>query len=89
MSRLGTDDCVVGIGESFQAQAICGGAIEDKENLDVIPEDAFEVAYSGLGVGVVTVPDDVALINSGDCLQNLGMDAGIVVAGEAASGLQR
>ena len=48
----------------------------------------FELGDCGFGVGVVAVADRVAVVGPGDGVQNLGMDAGVIVAGEAANGLR-
>ena len=47
----------------------------------------FEELHCGFGVGVISITDNVALVHGGDCLDDSGMDARIVIAGKAASRL--
>jgi len=49
----------------------------------------FELLNRREGVRVGSVSDDVALVGAGNRLENLSMDAGIVIAGEAAPGMNR
>ncbi len=84
MGGLGANDRVVGIGERFESQAISGGSVKDKKCFDIIAKVALELAPGGFGVGIISVSDNMTLIGGGYSFQNLGMDTGIVVAGEAA-----
>ena len=49
----------------------------------------FELFKRREGIRVGSISDDVALVGAVNRVENLGMDAGIVIAGEAAPGLNR
>ncbi len=84
MSGLGADYSVIRVGQSFQAEAVGRGAVEDHKNFDIRAELLLEFADRRLRPGVVPIADRVALIGAGNRLQHFGMNAGIVVAGKAA-----
>src|SRR5438270_164880 len=44
VGEVSADDGVVGIGKRLQAKAVCRGAVEDDEDLDVVSEMFFELA---------------------------------------------
>jgi hypothetical protein len=74
------------LGDRFQTQAIGRGAVKYEEHLDVCAKLIFESRLRRVGIGVVAVADHMPLVRPVDGLQYRGMDPGIVVAGEAASG---
>ena len=84
MSSLGADHSMVRAGQSFQAEAIGRGTVEDHKDFNIRPELALEFADRRLRPGVVPVADGVTLIGFGNRLQHFGMNSGIVVAGKAA-----
>ena len=77
------------IRQCLQAQAICCGAIEDDEHLCAGAEVLPEFSYGRIGIYVIAVSNSVSSIHGGDCFQDLGMDACIVVTGKATSGFHR
>ena len=46
----------------------------------------FELFDGGTRIKIIAISDDMALIGAGYGLNNFGMNAGIVVAGEVARG---
>ncbi len=54
------------------------------KDFHVRAEVLLEFADRRLGVGVVAIAHSVPDIRPGNCLQDIGMDTGVVVAGEAA-----
>jgi hypothetical protein len=60
--------------------------VEDGERLGVVAEVVAEHLLQSGRVGVLAVRDLVPVIGGGDGLEDLGVDARVVVAGEAADG---
>jgi hypothetical protein len=71
----------------LQAQNIGAGSVEGEKNGDVGAEVLLELSYGGTRIKIIAISDDMALIGAGYCLNNFGVNAGIVVAGEVARGL--
>lgn len=46
----------------------------------------FEPANHSFGIGIVPITDNVALVDRSNRFQNLGMDAGVIIAGKTACG---
>lgn len=87
VGHLGADNSLIGTGKRLQAQNICAGAVEYKEDGDARSKMLFELADSGGGEGIVTVADDVSGINASEGGEDVGMDGRVVVAGKTAAGL--
>ena len=60
---------------------------ENNKDANVLAKVLLEFANRGIRVRIVSVAHGVALIGSGNRLQDFGMNSGVVVAGEAAYGL--
>jgi len=81
---LGADDGVVGLGESFEAEHVGGGAVEDEEDVDAVAEMFLKFLGGRLRMRVVAIADHVAVVDGGEGTENVGMDPCIIVAGKAA-----
>jgi hypothetical protein len=68
----------------LQAQDIGPGSVESKKDGNIGAKVLFELFYGGTRIRIIAIGDDMALIGAGYGLNNFGMDAGIVVAGEVA-----
>ena len=68
------------------ADDVRAGAVEDRERLDALAEVLREDLLQARGVVVLAVGDLVAVVRGGDRGEHLGVDAGVVVGGEAAEG---
>ena len=68
----------------LQPDDVRAGAVEDRERLDALAEVLDEDLLQPRGVLVLAVGDLVAVVGGGDRGEHLGMDAGVVVGGEAA-----
>ena len=89
MRIFGADDRLVGIGQRPEAKTVSGGSIKDKEDSDLLAEMAFEMSYGRSRIGVISISRRMSLVCLRDGLQNLGTDAGIVVARKAARTIHR
>ena len=85
MRQLGTEHGVKRPGEGLQTEHICGGAIEDEENGDIVTKVLAEFCHRRFRVGIVAVSDHMALVRVLDGLQRVGMHPGIVVAGKTSA----
>src|SRR5262249_1714122 len=72
------------IGQSFEAEAVGGGAVENDEDLDVRAKMPLEFTNHRCGVRIVAIAHGVALVDGGDRPEDFGVNSGIVVAGKAA-----
>src|SRR3977135_4202457 len=86
---IATKYCVVAAIERLQTENIGAGAVEGEENINVRAEVLLEFLDGRAGIRVVPVGNDMALIGAGKGFEDLGMDPGIVVAGEAAERFSR
>ena len=77
---------MVGICQRLQAKTIRCRAVEDYEDVNIIAEVLFEFADGRGSVRIIAVADDMANISLGDGLQDVGVDASIVVAGKTTRG---
>ena len=68
----------------LQPDDVRAGAVEDREGLDALAEVLGEDLLQPRGVVVLAVGDLVAVVRGGDRGEHLGVDAGVVVGGEAA-----
>ena len=75
---------MIGLSERLQAEHVGGRAIENEEYIDVRTEVLSEFADRGFRARVVPISDDVALVDSTNSFEDVGMNAGVVVAGKAA-----
>ena len=66
------------------ADDVGAGAVEHRERLDALAEVLREDLLQARGVDVLAVGDLVAVVGGGDRGEHLGVDAGVVVGGEAA-----
>src|SRR5690606_39190708 len=80
---LGADDRLPVGGHRAQRDDVGGGAVEDRPGPRPLAEVAPEHVLQRLGVDVVAVGGLVAAVGVGDGLEDLGVHAGVVVAGEA------
>jgi len=70
--------------QSLQAQNIGAGPVEGEKDCNVGAKMLLELLHSRMGVSIIAVGLYMALVGAGNGFENLGMNAGIVVAGEAA-----
>src|SRR5580704_18728924 len=84
MRRLGADHSLVGLRQRLQAKTICSRSVEHNENFNIRTKVLPEFADGSLGITVVPVPCNMPAVGGGNGLQHFGMNAGIVIAGEAA-----
>ena len=82
-AAFGTNDGMIGIREGLETQAISRCAIENEEDLNVFPKCFLNRARRRMRICVIAISDHMALIGSANCLQDIRMDSGIVVAGKA------
>ncbi len=78
------NDRVVAARDGGQAEHIGRCAVEHEIDGDVFAKMTLERINRALRVGGAAVGQDVAVIGSDDRLENIGVDAGVVVAGKAA-----
>jgi len=75
--------------QSLQSEDVGAGSVEGEEDIDIGTEVLFEFLDGGASVRVVTVGDHMSLVRTGYSFQNFGVDAGIIIAGEASGGLSK
>ena len=68
----------------LEADDVRAGAVEDGEHGDVAAEVTSEDLVQATGVVVLAVRDLVAAVGRREGVEDLGVDAGVVVGGEAA-----
>ncbi len=83
---LGGDDRAPAREQRLQRDHVGAGAVEDRVGLGALAEVAAEDVLEVGGVVVLAVGDLVAAVGQRDGGQDLGVDARVVVAGEAAHG---
>ena len=81
---VAAQDRVEGASQSLQPENIRAGAVESEKNCNVRAEMFFELLDRRTCVRIGSVGHYVALVCPCNRRENLGMHAGIVVAGEAA-----
>ena len=81
---FGAQHRVMGLGERLQREHVGGRPVENGKHFRSGAEMLAECALGGARPRVVTVADDVAGVGSGDGLQDVRMDARVVVARETA-----
>src|SRR5580698_1900220 len=84
MGHIAANHRIVRLRKRLQAEAIRRRAIENDKDFHIRPEVLLELANRSLSVRVVPVTHRVPRIRAGNGSQDLGMDASVVVAGEAA-----
>src|SRR5215470_5404058 len=84
---LAADYRVEGLGESFQAEAVGGSAVENRKDLTVLAELAAKVCHHCFGDLVVAVTYRMSAIYFRDSANNFRMNPGIVIAGKTAGRL--
>ena len=87
VGSFAADYRVIRVGQCLQAETVGGGAVENNKDANVLAKVLLEFANRGIRVRIVSVAHGVALIGSGNRLQDFGMNSGVVVAGEDAYGL--
>src|SRR5258708_39557725 len=75
--------------QSLQAEDVGTGSVEGEEDIDIGTEVLLEFLDGGASVRVITVGDHMSLVRTGYRFENFGMNAGIIVAGEASGGLSK
>ena len=80
---LGADHGLEAAGQRVERGDVGAGSVEDGEAAGVGAEVLAEELLDALGPGVAAVGAGVALVGVGDRLEDLGVDAGVVVGGEA------
>src|SRR5579864_2916993 len=85
--RSGAEYRVIRLGQSLQAEDVRSCSVEDGKDLSLGAKVFAEGVDHEGGVGVGAVADHVAFVDECDGFENFGMNAGVVVAGEAANGL--
>ena len=83
---LSADHRVIGLSERLQAEHVGGRAVENEEYIDVRTEVLSEFADRGFRVWVVSISDDMALVDSTNSFEDIVVNAGVVVTGKAAGG---
>jgi hypothetical protein len=81
---VGADHRAVGLRERHEREDVRGGPVEDEVRRDLAAEEAGEGFPNAGGPRVVAVGAGVAAVAGDERLQDARVDAGEVVAGEAA-----
>ena len=79
------DDVLPRSQHRLQGRDVGAGAVEDEEHLDLLAEQRRETARRPRRCRVVTVRHDMPDVDLGQLGEDVGVDAGVVVAGEAAT----
>ena len=81
---LAADDVLPRPQQRLQSGDVGAGAVEDEEHLDLLAEQRPKTFDGLVGVGVFAVGDDMSNVDLGHLGEDVRVDAGVVVAGEAA-----
>ncbi len=82
---LGADDRIPSLCHRLQRDDVGAGPVEDRVCRGIATEVLLEDALQALGIDVGAVGHLVPTVGPGDGLEDFGVDARVVVAGESSS----
>ena len=85
MGGVGADDRLEGTEKGLEPHHVGPGSVEDEEHVGIVAEVLLEEVYGLGGHRIFAVSGGVSDVDPGHAVENGGMDAGPVVAGEGST----